>query len=164
MSKEPFAARLRRLRKENKYTQEHLAKIADISVQTIRNYEQEIVTKPSCEYLLELAKILDVTAEYLLLGDDNVNNYTMAISKELRQLDADQILKIKQKDLNETILAHLEMSEKLVTEIINNWSKRKLFDKYCTRQFVQDVILKYCQNRKELMKTFKIENGFKNCS
>lgn len=109
-----FAERLKKCRKEKGYTQDQLAKITNISVQTIRNYEQDL-NEPIARYLLEMAKALDVTPEYLLIGENNMNNYTAAIKAELMQLaDYDKIVEIKNAELNSTVLDHLEMSEELV--------------------------------------------------
>lgn len=96
---EDFAKRLKQIRKERGYTQKQLSYIANIPVHTMRNYEQDIC-KPITRNLLELAKVLDVTPEYLLLGENNMNTYTMAIKKELLQLkDYKKISKIKGKNL-----------------------------------------------------------------
>ena len=107
-----FANRLKELRNIRNYTQEVLGKITNISVQSIRRYEQgKLNEEPSAYNLLQLAKALDVTPEYLLIGDNNMSSYTDAIKRELKQLhDYELISEIKDTDLNSTILAHLEMS------------------------------------------------------
>ena len=156
---ETFAKRLKRIRNQRNFTQEQLAKITKISVQSIRNYEQSISEQPAAEYLLALAKALDVTPEYLLLGEKNMNIYTDAIKAELKQLaDYDKISEIKNEGLNSTNLPHLEMSEKLVSEITKYWNGKGIFDTRCNRNYVQDVILKYCQNRAEYKRKFNIKD------
>ena len=68
-----FADRLKELRNIRNYTQEELGKITNISVQSIRRYEQgRLNEEPSAYNLLQLAKALDVTPEYLLIGDNNM--------------------------------------------------------------------------------------------
>ncbi|WP_286161266.1 helix-turn-helix transcriptional regulator [Clostridium sp. KNHs214] len=173
MEKEVFAARLKRIRKERCYTQEELAKITKISVQTIRNYEQGN-NEPVAVYLLELAKTLDVTPDYLLLGEENMNTYTKAIEAELKQLsEFEKIKEIKAQELNATILSHLELSEELVTSIKDAWEEMKLFtrekednngnkiveESYCTRNYVREIILRYCQNRTYFKTKFEIQDG-----
>lgn len=108
---------------------------------------------------MALAKALDVTPEYLLLGEKNMNIYTDAIKAELKQLaDYDKISEIKNEGLNSTYLPYLEMSEKLVSEITKYWNGKGIFDTRCNRNYVQDVILKYCQNRAEYKRKFNIKD------
>lgn len=169
-----FADRLKELRNIRNYTQEELGKITNISVQSIRRYEQGKYKKePSAYNLLQLAKALDVTPEYLLLGENDMTIYTEAIKKELKQLnDYEQISEIKDTELNSTILSHLDMSEDLVDAVKNEWNKKGIFkkieekegekrivDSYCTRPYVQDVILRYCQNRSIFKTRFGIIDG-----
>lgn len=124
-----FANRLKELRNIRNYTQEVLGKITNISVQSIRRYEQgKLNEEPSAYNLLQLAKALDVTPEYLLIGDNNMSSYTDAIKRELKQLhDYELISEIKDTDLNSTILAHLEMSNELVDDIKKDWDKKGIF-------------------------------------
>lgn len=163
---ESFAKRLKRIRSHRNFTQEQLATITKISVQTIRNYEQHIC-EPLSKYLLDLAKALNVTPEYLLLGDNNMESYTNAIKAELMQLaDYDKISEIRSEKLNSTILSHLEMSEELISTITKDWNGKGIFkhsaksgekkDSYCTRSYVQGIILRYCQNREKYKKKFKL--------
>lgn len=102
-----------------------------------------------------------------------MNDYTNAIKVELMQLtDYDRISEIKNEELNSTILSHLEMSEELISAITNHWNGKGIFkrskivngkhieeDSYCTRSYVQDVIIRYCQNRAKYKKKFKIQDG-----
>ena len=156
-----FADRLKELRNIRNYTQEELGKITNISVQSIRRYEQGRL------------KALDVTPEYLLIGDNNMTSYTEAIKRELKQLnDYGQISEIKETELNSTILSHLEMSNDLVDAVKTDWNEKGIFkriekeedkqivvDSYCTRPYVQDVILRYCQNRSIFKTKFAIIDG-----
>ena len=116
---------------------------------------------------------LDVTPEYLLIGDNNMTSYTEAIKRELKQLnDYGQISEIKETELNSTILSHLEMSNDLVDAVKTDWNAKGIFkriekeedkqivvDSYCTRPYVQDVILRYCQNRSIFKTKFAIIDG-----
>ena len=124
-----FADRLKELRNIRNYTQEELGKITNISVQSIRRYEQgRLNEEPSAYNLLQLAKALDVTPEYLLIGDNNMTSYTEAIKRELKQLnDYGQISEIKETELNSTILSHLEMSNDLVDAVKTDWNAKGIF-------------------------------------
>lgn len=176
MSKENFAERLKKIRSKRRYTQEELAKSTQISIQTIRNYEQGR-NEPISLHLLCLAQALDVTPEFLLLGDNDMKNYTNSIQKELMQLDDyDKISEIKNEELNSVILSHLEMSEELISAIVNDWNSKNIFkrakenndgsvvmeDSYCTRNYVQEVLLRYCQNRSKYKEKFNIKDGIIN--
>lgn len=172
MKTESFAVRLKRIRNERGYTQEQLARITLISVQTIRNYEQGH-NEPISSYLLDLAQALDITPEYLLKGSMNMNTYTNAIKTELSQINNfEQLVEIKNENLNATVLPHLELSEELVSDIKDAWEGKNLFvqsktcnDKvlfeksYCTRNYVREIILRYCQNRVKFKKKFSIKDG-----
>ena len=157
---ETFAERLKRIRNQRNFTQEQLAEISEIAVQTLRNYEQGISKNPVSEYLLNLAKVLDVTPEYLLLGENNMKTYTDAIKVELMQLDDfNKISEIKNEEFNSSILSHLEMSEELISAITNDWNMKGIFDTRCNRNYVQEVIIKYCQNRTKYKVKFNIQDG-----
>lgn len=161
MTEKTFADRLKQTRNDRHYTQAQLAVLVDVATKTISNYEQGI-SEPITRHLLEIAKVLDVTPEYLLLGDNNMNTYTEAIKKELLQLTQfSQIEQIKHQELNAAILSHLEMSEELVNEVTSAWNRSGIFapDSYCTRSYVQDVILRYCQNRIKFKELFQLQDG-----
>lgn len=161
MTEKTFAERLKQTRNDRHYTQAQLAVLINVATKTISNYEQGI-SEPITRHLLEIAKVLDVTPEYLLLGDNNMNTYTEAIKKELLQLTQfSQIEQIKHQELNAAILSHLEMSEELVNEITSAWNTSGMFalDSYCTRSYVQSVILRYCQNRTKFKQLFQLQDG-----
>lgn len=84
----------------------------------------------------------------------------------------DKYLKLKKTELNSTILSHLEMSNDLVDAVKTDWNAKGIFkriekeedkqivvDSYCTRPYVQDVILRYCQNRSIFKTKFAIIDG-----
>ena len=169
MDEQGFAKRLKELREKRKYTQSQLAKMVGISLRSIQNYEQNL-SKPITAALLEIAKVLDVTPEYLLLGEDNMQTYTMAIKNELIQLkDLGMVAAIKNEELNSTILSHLEMSDDLVDDIKSAWNSAGMFTKfdkdgngkksYCTRNYVMETIIRYCQNRTKYKTLFKLKDG-----
>ena len=72
---ETFAERLISTRREKGYTQEQLAKFSQVSVSSIRRYEQGANQnkEPSAYNLLVISQVLDVTPEYLLLGENKMN-------------------------------------------------------------------------------------------
>lgn len=97
-----------------------------------------------------------------------------AVKKELQQLSTfSQIKEIRDKELNSVILSHLEMSEDLVEGIKSEWEQKKIFkkqikgddgttlieDSYCTRSYVREIILRYCQNRTFFRTKFNIKDG-----
>ena len=154
-----FASRLKEMRKRRGYTQKQLATITQISVQSIRHYEQE-GQYPNSEYLLLLAEALDITAEFLLRGSDRMNIYTEAVKRELKALsNFEQIKQIKEKELNSTILAQLELSETLISEVREEWKNKKVLKGGINRPYVIDVIQKYCQNRAHFSELFGIKDG-----
>lgn len=161
MSDFDFASRLKSVRKHQGYTQEQLAKITQISVGSIRRYEQGKKGEvPNCEYLLMLAEALDTTPEYLLRGENSMNNYTSAIKAELLQIrEFAQLQQIKNTPLNATILSHLELSESLVADLREAWMSNKLFETSCYRNYVREIVLRYCQNRKHFRELFGLRDG-----
>jgi len=161
-----FAWRLKDARKKLGYSQKELSRASEVSLSSIRRFEQEN-KEPSAYNLLSIAQVLDVTPEFLLWGANNMNKYTQAIKKELSQLTKfEDIECIKRRPLNATVLAHLEMSGDLVTDIRNAWMGNQVFDitgannsiehHTCYDNYVRDVIIRYCQNRAELKKELHI--------
>ena len=65
------------------------------------------------------------------------------------------------------------MSEDLVEGIKSEWEQKKIFkkqikvddgttlieDSYCTRSYVREIILRYCQNRTFFRTKFNIKDG-----
>ena len=86
---ETLGQRICRLRKDRHLTQDDIAKHFNISVQAVSKWENDY-SSPDISILLELSKILDVTVEYLLGGEDE---------KEVVKIDKknikDMILKIR---------------------------------------------------------------------
>jgi transcriptional regulator with XRE-family HTH domain len=57
---------LKRLRAKNGFTQEDLAKQADIKYTTLTKIESDVIKKPSVHVMAQLAKALGVSIEDLL--------------------------------------------------------------------------------------------------
>lgn len=89
-----FSQRLYSLRKQYNYTQQKLAEISKVSRRSIQRYEK-ILAKDfkntsvaiSTANILLLAQTLDVSAEYLLFGEENMDIYMDTIKKELEDLN-----------------------------------------------------------------------------
>ena len=64
-----FNKRLRALRMKNKYTQQNMADMLDVALNTYQKYEQGDRT-PSFDCLIKIADIFKVPAD-VLLGRDN---------------------------------------------------------------------------------------------
>ena len=91
-----------------------------------------------------------------------MKTYTCAIIAELEQFTTfDQIKQIKDEELNSTIVSHLELSDELVNKIRDKWNDTifKTIERYCTRPYVQEVILKYCQNRQKYIHAYSLNDG-----
>ena len=113
------------------------------------------------------------------LGDMRMNEITVAVIQDFynklasaQEYGYQKNLKIKETELNSTILSHLEMSNDLVDAVKTDWNAKGIFkriekeedkqivvDSYCTRPYVQDVILRYCQNRSIFKTKFAIIDG-----
>lgn len=64
-----FNKRLRELRMEHHYTQQHMADALGISLNAYQKYEQA-ERSPSLDCLVSIADILDISLDYLLCRDD----------------------------------------------------------------------------------------------
>lgn len=81
--------RLRELRKENKYTQEEMAKKLGVTTSTYGFYEQGRIV-PDTLKILELANMFNVTTDYLLgLSEDKkpIEDITERQKKAIRLTD-----------------------------------------------------------------------------
>tara|TARA_B100000508_G_scaffold138523_1_gene134797 strand:+ start:12839 stop:13174 length:336 start_codon:yes stop_codon:yes gene_type:complete len=82
--------RITQLRKQNNLSQEELAKRAAVSRTIIGNYERNANT-PSIEVLLKLAKVFDVSVDYLI-GEGQLSTLDKDVLKrieDIEELDAD---------------------------------------------------------------------------
>lgn len=62
-----LAENIKRLRKENKLTQEELARKADIAYTSLTKIEIWVIKEPSIYVVVKIAKAFDVTVESLLV-------------------------------------------------------------------------------------------------
>ena len=83
-----FGARLKRLRKQSKWTQKELASMVGSSFSQLNKYEGGF-NIPAADKLIRLAQALDTTVDYLLLGNRQevapVNNTRLL--KRFRELE-----------------------------------------------------------------------------
>ncbi len=141
-----FSLRLKEARK-GKFTQEQLADRSGVYLKTIQRYENFKATEnpsPLAINLLFLAQALDVTPEYLLLGEDNMDIYMNELEKELKALTIDQIHYYHKQQLTDKVLAHLKLTDSFITKIHTYWRENTFS---CYRPYVQDTIIRYCHNR-----------------
>lgn len=142
-----FSKRLKEERKRQGYTQKSLAEECDISLQTLRRYEQRKnneQTSPLADNLVKIAQVLDVTVEYLLFGKDQMDLYMNQLEKELKELTIEDIRYYHKMSMTKKVLAHLALTEEFITEIQEYWRKHALS---CYRPYVQDTIIRYCHHR-----------------
>lgn len=167
-----FAARLKSRRMELKLTQADLENLSGIPKHTIGNFEQGITPVPGADKLLQLADILDVSPHYLLYGGNDMltNTYTESIKRELMQIRSfEQIKKIKKAKLNGSLTPRLMLSDEVINDIVTRWNCSNVFDETdelgkvishkCYRNYVEDVIIKYCQNRHSFREEFDLRYG-----
>lgn len=79
--------RIRQLRREREWTQDHLAQAIDIHVQTIGLYEKG--TMPTALVLKRMADVFGVTTDYLISGeaDNTLTIKNKELLKRVQQLD-----------------------------------------------------------------------------
>lgn len=83
--------RLKRLRKNNKITQEKLAEMLNVSKHTIYKYEKG-QTAPSYECIIWLCQEFNVSADYFLFGYDKPLNQDGNVENE-KDENLDELLK-----------------------------------------------------------------------
>ena len=91
-----FSEKLRETRKLKKLTQSQLASLLNISVTTYGDYERGR-TEPDLERLKKLAKILDVSIDYLLEVERNTDVDYVKVKKEKMDQLLSVVLDIKKK-------------------------------------------------------------------
>lgn len=141
-----FSIRLKESRK-GIYTQEQLANTSGVNIKTIKrleNFDKKDNPSPLALNLVFLAQALDVTPEYLLLGEDNMNIYMKTLECELKALTIDEIRYYHNKSLTDKVLAHLKLTDSFINEIQRYWKEHTIS---CYRPYVQDTIIRYCHNR-----------------
>lgn len=84
-----LGSRVKELRKGKDLTQTELGKLVGVSYQNIQNVEGGSVNNP--RYLLELAKALNTTTDYLLNGN-NKGHDPSAVNSDLLGMCMDEVL------------------------------------------------------------------------
>lgn len=141
-----FSIRLKESRK-GLYTQEQLANVSGVNIKTIKrleNFEENDNPSPLALNLIFLAQALDVTPEYLLLGENNMNIYMEKLENELKALSIDEIRYYRHQNLTDKVLAHLKLTDSFINEIQRYWKENTIS---CYRPYVQETIIRYCHNR-----------------
>ena len=143
-----FSLRLKRARTAMGWSQRDLAEQSGVCLKTIKRLEGvkagDKERSPLAINLLHLAQALDVTPEYLLLGDENMDIYMEAIKKELLALDIKQIRHYHGLPLTDKVLSHLKLTDEFIGEIQRYWKQNTIS---CYFPYVMDTIIKYCHHR-----------------
>lgn len=143
-----FSIRLKDAGDRWKYTQKKLAEISGVNIKTIKrleNFDEKADPSPLARNLVNIAQALDVTPEYLLDGEENMNIFMNQLKDELKALSKDDIFSYHKQKLNNKVLAHLKLSKEFVDEIWEDWKDYKGIR--CYSSYVQDTIIRYCHNR-----------------
>lgn len=72
-----FNKRLRELRMEHHFTQQHMADTLGITLNAYQKYEQA-ERSPSLDCLVAIADILNVSLDYLLCRDDFIKSHAVS--------------------------------------------------------------------------------------
>jgi transcriptional regulator with XRE-family HTH domain len=107
-----IGSKITTLRKAKSWSQEELAKKINSSRVMIGNYERNINT-PSIEILLKIAKIFDVSVDFLI-GEATISNFNKDVLKRIE--DIEQL----DKDTKEKLFF-------LVDNVIQNFKTKKAF-------------------------------------
>ena len=91
-------ARIRECRKEMGYSQETLAAMLYMKKTTICKYEKDLHDIPS-SVLVELAKALHTTPNYLLLGDVEVDDWMDDMIQMLEKIQKPEIKELAKKQI-----------------------------------------------------------------
>lgn len=92
--------RVKELRVTNGWTQKSLAEKLDVSSQVISNWERAY-TSPNQEDLIKLARIFNVTIDYILSSDKIINlNYDI---EKITEYVSSSMLKQDEKELMEKV-------------------------------------------------------------
>lgn len=77
-----FNTRLRSLRMKRKYTQQNMADMLQVSLNTYQKYEQA-ERSPSLESLVKLADILEAPTDFLLCRDEFLRSLGVSVDEFL---------------------------------------------------------------------------------
>jgi transcriptional regulator with XRE-family HTH domain len=98
--------RIQIVREQRRYTQEQFAELLDVGIQHISNIERG-VNGVSLATLKKICEVLDISADYLLLGKES-SQESFFLSQQLHKLPAKQSILIEQGF--SAILRSLEMA------------------------------------------------------
>lgn len=150
-----FSLRLKQSR-DGVYTQKQLSEVSHVNLKTIQRLEgilKEEDTKnepkPLASNLLSLAQALDVTPEYLLFGEENMDIYMNILKEELKKLTIADIHYYHRQKLTDKVLPHLKLTDSFIDSIHQYWNNHTL---KCYRPYVQNIIIRYCHNRPQKRK------------
>jgi len=79
-----FSGQIKKIRTDNKLTQEQLAQKLTISRQTISNWENNR-NLPDLEMVVTVAKLFDLSLDQLILGDDTMTNKLVKDGNETKK-------------------------------------------------------------------------------
>lgn len=77
-----FYKRIKELRKRNKFTQQNMADMLNISLNGYQKYEQS-ERQPSLDMLVKIADILQVPTDYLLGRDEYLRSLGVSVDEFL---------------------------------------------------------------------------------
>lgn len=114
--KNAIALILKDLREKNNMTQKELASALYVTDSTISHYEQGI-NVPTTEMVIKLAKLFDVTTDYLLNNCNYSVNYSKILNKKLgKDITIGKAISIMlnaSKEEKDAIAGVIKMAEKL---------------------------------------------------
>lgn len=143
----PFSKRLKEARK-GIYTQQQLATESNVALKTIQRLEtlpnDGTSYSPLAIHLLQLSQALDVTPEWLLNGNEQMDIYMNQIKEELKNLSIEEIRYYHSQPLTDKVLSHLKLTDDFITDLQQYWIQNTIS---CYRPYVQDTIIRYCHHR-----------------
>ncbi len=120
--------RIKQLRIDAKMTQPELAKRLDVTRSAVATYENNS-RQPSFQILIRLAKIFNVSTDYLLLGNDNNLLDVEGLSGEQRAIivsliknfkETNDIIRFDTKLKKDLVIKNRELERQLKKEGIEN--------------------------------------------
>lgn len=115
--------RIKEEKKKKGYTNESLAQEAEISVSTLSKVLAGIIKEPPITTIIKIAKALDVSADYLVFGKENTDNFS---SHEISVLNKYRKLNSKGKPKAETYIDDLLVNPQYTVQDTPSLSELKL--------------------------------------